>query len=178
MLIPILCITLLGAFLGFGLAVAARRFKVEGDPLVEEVAAMMPGSQCGLCGMPSCGTAAERMVKGEAGLTACVPGGKALAQRIAEKLGVPLILDDADISIPKMAMVKEEICTGCGKCNKICSNDAVIGAAKQIHSVLAELCNGCGKCVELCPTEALYLTEVPITLRSWHWAKPSLEAQA
>lgn len=178
MLIPVVSIGALGGVLGVGLAFAARHFKVEGNPLVEEVAAMMPNSQCGLCGQASCSVAAEKMVSGEIALTNCVPGGKVLAQRIAEKLGVPLELDGFEEVTPQVAIVDELICTGCSRCLKACGNDAIIGAAKHIHGVLNDLCSGCGKCVDLCPTMAIGMVEVPVTLKSWRWQKPRLEEGA
>ena len=175
MLIPLLSISVLGGVLGLGLALAARFFKVEGNPLVEEVSAMMPNSQCGVCGLPGCGIAAEKMVAGEVPLTTCTPGGKALAQRIAEKLGVTLSLEGFTETIPQVARIDESICTGCTKCYKICSTDAVFGASKRIHGVIAELCTGCGKCVAVCPTEAIQLDEIAVTLRTWRWQKPSTQ---
>lgn len=175
MLIPLLSISLLGGALGLALALAGRFFKVEGNPLVEEVAAMMPNSQCGLCGLPGCGTAAERMVAGEAELTCCVPGGKALAQRIAEKLGVTLSLDGFVEAVPKIASIDELNCTGCAKCYKVCATDAIFGASKRIHGVITELCTGCAKCQEICPNEAVKLHEVAVTLRTWRWQKPAVQ---
>lgn len=175
MWIPLLSISALGGTLGLGLAIAARRFKVEGNPLVEEVSAMMPNSQCGLCGLPGCGVAAEKMVNGEVPLTSCTPGGKALAQRIAEKLGVTLSLDGFEETVPQFARINEDFCTGCAKCYKVCATDAVFGASKRIHGVIAELCTGCGKCVDICPTEAIHLEEVAVTLRTWRWQKPQAQ---
>ena len=175
MLIPLLSLAVLGGVLGLALAMAARFFKVEGNPLVEEISAMMPNSQCGLCGLPGCGTAAERMVKGEVELTACIPGGKALAQRIAEKLGVSLSLDGFEEVTPKVARIEDIDCTGCAKCYKICPTDAIFGASKQIHSVISELCTGCGKCAEICPNECVKLEAVAQTLRNWRWQKPALQ---
>lgn len=175
MWIPLVSITALGGILGLGLAIAARRFKVEGSPLVEEVSAMMPNSQCGLCGLPGCGVAAEKMVNGEVALTTCTPGGKALAQRIADKLGVTLSLDGFEETAPQFARINEDLCTGCAKCYKVCATDAVFGASKRIHGVIAELCTGCGKCVDICPTEAIQLEEISLTLRTWRWQKPQVQ---
>lgn len=175
MLIPLISIGALGGVLGLGLAFAARHFKVEGNPLAEEVAAMLPNSQCGLCGQPSCMTAAERMVAGEVELTCCVPGGKAVAQQIAEKLGVQLTLDGFEEVIPKLASIDAINCTGCAKCYKVCPTDAIFGASKRIHSVIGELCTGCGKCAEICPNDSVKLKEVAVTLRTWRWQKPALQ---
>ncbi len=173
MLIPLISIGALGGGLGLGLAFAARHFKVEGNPLAEEVAAMLPNSQCGLCGQPSCATAAERMVAGEVELTCCVPGGKAVAQQIADKLGVTLSLEGFEEPIPQVARIDAMNCTGCAKCLKVCPTDAIFGASKRIHAVIGELCTGCGKCLEICPNDSVSLKEVPVTLRNWRWQKPA-----
>ncbi len=175
MLIPVISIGALGGVLGLGLALAGRRFKVEGNPLAEEIAAMLPNSQCGLCGQPSCGTAAERMVSGEVELTCCVPGGKALAQQIADKLGVTLSLEGFEAPTPKLASIDAMNCTGCAKCLKVCPTDAIFGASKRIHAVIGELCTGCGKCLEICPNDSVSLHEVPVTLRTWRWQKPAAQ---
>ena len=173
MFAAIASLTILGAVLGLGLGVAARKFAVEGDPLADEISALMPGSNCGQCGMAGCAVAAKAIAEGSATVTVCPPGGKALAMAIAAKLGISVDLDDIADNGPMMAYVKEEICIGCCKCNKVCPTDAMIGAAKQIHGVIREACTGCGLCVERCPTEAAQMQPVPITLQHWVWPKPA-----
>ena len=172
MLIAILSVTTMGIVLGLLLGFASRFFAVEGNPLVDEVNSMMPGSNCGQCGFPGCSGAAAAIVSGEAALTCCPPGGKALAQALASKLGVELDLSGVVDSGPKIALVAEEICIGCCRCIKVCPTDAIVGGAKQIHNVLREACTGCGNCIEPCPTEAMSLQPVSITLQHWVWPKP------
>ena len=82
MFAAIASLTVLGAILGLGLGVAARKFAVEGDPLADEIAALMPGSNCGQCGMAGCAVAAKAIAEGNATATVCPPGGKALATAI------------------------------------------------------------------------------------------------
>jgi len=173
MFAAIASLTVLGAVLGLGLGVAARKFAVEGDPLADEIEALMPGSNCGQCGMAGCAAAAKAIAEGSATPTVCPPGGKALAMAIAAKLGVSVELDGVADEGPKIAVVKEEICIGCGKCLKVCPTDAMIGAPKQIHNVIREACTGCGKCVERCPTEAAIMQPIPVTLQHWVWPKPA-----
>ena len=173
MLAAIASLTVLGAVLGLGLGVAARKFAIDGDPLADEIAALMPGSNCGQCGMAGCAIAAKAIAEGTATATVCPPGGKALAAAIAAKLGISVNLDEIADNGPMMAYVKEEICIGCCKCNKVCPTDAMIGAAKQIHGVIREACTGCGLCVERCPTEAALKLAVPITLPHGAWPKPA-----
>jgi electron transport complex protein RnfB len=176
MLAAILSLTVLGIALGYGLGYAARRFAVEGNPLVEEITALMPGSNCGQCGFPGCSGAAAAVADGSAPVTCCPPGGKALASALAAKLGVSVDLSGVADDGPKIAQVAEEICIGCCRCIKVCPTDAILGAAKQIHNVIREACTGCAACVERCPTEAMIMKPVPVTLQHWVWPKPALAA--
>lgn len=173
MIAAILSLTLLGIALGLGLGVADRIFKVEANPLVAELEAMMPGSNCGQCGFPGCPGAARAIAEGEAAVTCCPPGGKNLAAALAARLGVSLDLSEVKDEGPKIAAVAEELCIGCCRCSKVCPTDAVIGAAKQIHNILREACTGCSSCIEKCPTEALVMKPVPVTLQHWVWPKPA-----
>ncbi len=172
MLIAVTSLSALGVLLGFVLGLAARRFHVEAGGLEGELAAMMPGTNCGQCGYPGCGGAAAALAAGEAAPTCCPPGGRALAEAIAAKLGVALDTSVLGEQLPMVAGVREEICIGCTKCFKACPTDAVFGAVKQIHSVMREACTGCAKCEPVCPTGAIELTPVPVTLGTWVWPKP------
>lgn len=174
MIAAILSLTLLGAALGIGLGIAAKKFAVEGNPLVDELSALMPGSNCGQCGYPGCPGAAAAIAEGTAPPTLCPPGGKALAAAIAEKLGISLDLSGVVDEGPKIAQVSEEICIGCCRCIKVCPTDAILGAAKQIHNVIREACTGCAACIERCPTEAMSMQPVPVTLQHWVWPKPAV----
>ncbi len=166
-------LTLLGLTLGFLLGFAARYLKVEGDPVAEEINAILPGSNCGQCGYPGCMAAAEGVAKGEAAVTMCPPGGKTLAEKIAEIMGVTVDLSDMEDTGPMIAWVDETNCIGCTKCIKKCPTDAIVGAPKQIHAVIEEACTGCKACVEVCPTECLHMLPVKVTLSNWRWDKPA-----
>ena len=115
----IVSLTLLGLSLGFLLGFAARHLKVEGNPLVDEINALMPGTNCGQCGFPGCTAAAEAVVRGDAPVTMCPPGGLSMAEKIAEIMGVPLDPSDMDDSGPMVAWVDEKNCIGCTKCFKV-----------------------------------------------------------
>jgi electron transport complex protein RnfB len=171
--IAVVSLTLLGIALGFLLGVASRRFAVEGNPLAAELEAMMPGSNCGQCGFAGCSGAAAALVEGRAAAACCPPGGKALAQALAAKLGIELDLSTVADAGPQLAAVAEELCIGCTRCIKVCPTDAILGGPKQIHNVLREACTGCAACIERCPTEAMSMKPVPVTLSSWVWPKPA-----
>ena len=168
-------LTALGVTLGGALGIAARHLKVEGNPLVEEIDGMMPGTNCGQCGLPGCSAAAEALVKGEVPVTMCPPGGKALAASLAAKLGVSLDLSAMEEKAPTVAFINEALCVGCTRCFKRCPTDAVVGGPKQIHIVVGDACTGCEKCVDVCPTECVEMKVVPTTLQTWIWPRPAVE---
>jgi electron transport complex protein RnfB len=176
MITAIISLTTLGVSLGLILGLAARYFKVEGNPIVEELEALLPGSQCGQCGFPGCTGAAQALANGTAPVTLCPPGGRAVVVALAAKLGVDADLSSVKDAVPSIAEVREELCIGCTRCYKVCPTDAILGAAKHIHAVFKEACTACGSCVDVCPTEAILLRPIPPTLQSWGWAKPDILA--
>lgn len=171
-------ITILGLVLGFLLGLAARYLRVEGNPLAEEVETLLPGANCGQCGYPGCSPAARAIAIGEAPVTLCPPGGRALVEALAGKLGVCVDMSSVKDSEPLIAGIDESTCIGCAHCTKECPTDAIVGASKQIHTVIRDACMGCGKCVEVCPTECLQLRPITVSLQTWRWPKPVLVAEA
>lgn len=172
----ILVLMLLGLTLGYLLGLAARRFRVESDPLVEAIAAMLPGTNCGQCGKAGCPAAAEAVAAGELPLTFCPPGGNALVEALAEKLNVTVDLTALGEDATRLARVDEARCTGCLKCFKVCPTDAIVGAPKQIHVVFHEACTGCAACIDACPDACITLFEPETGLREWRWPKPQPDA--
>jgi len=172
MLAAIGSLTVLGLLLGFLLGVAARYLKVEGDPLADELETLLPGAQCGQCGFPGCAPAAQALAAGQAPVTLCPPGGRALVETLANKLNVSVNLGDVEDSEPMLARIDESTCIGCAHCSKECPTEAIFGAPKQIHVVVQDACTGCGKCIDVCPTECLQLRPIPQTVNRWYWQKP------
>ncbi|MBN9887926.1 RnfABCDGE type electron transport complex subunit B [Salipiger abyssi] len=169
----------LGLGLGLLLGAAARKFHVETPPVVDEMESVLPGTNCGQCGYPGCRGAAEAIAEGSAPVTLCPPGGRDVALQLAEIVGVscsggPEISGIAETE-PQVAFIFEDHCTGCTKCFKRCPTDAIVGAAKQIHTVIWDACTGCDACVQVCPTEAIVLRTRPRTLQSWYWEKPDAQ---
>lgn len=154
-ILPVLAVPAIGTLIGYLLGYAALYFKVEKDARVEAVVALLPNGQCGQCGFPGCAQAAAAMVRGEASVDACTPGGAALAKRIAALLNVPL--DNGEESLPQVAVIDALACDGCGRCQKKCHFDAIIGATRQQHGILSEDCTGCAVCITACPRAAIAL---------------------
>jgi electron transport complex protein RnfB len=174
MLIAVGSLTAMGVTLGGLLGIAARLLAVEENPVEEELKAMLPGSNCGQCGFVGCAMAAQALAKGEAPVTLCPPGGKSVAEALAKKLGVTADLSDHEEKGPEYAIIEEDLCIGCTRCIKECSVDAILGASKQMHTIITDSCHGCAKCFKVCPTDAIKMCQVPVTLSSWHWPKPDV----
>lgn len=176
MLSAIVIIAALGIAMGTLLGFAAQFLAVEGNPLEAEIEEMLPGSQCGQCGFPGCSPAAAAVANGEAPVTLCPPGGKALAEALAAKMGVSVDLSDIEDSVPRVAHIHENLCVGCTKCFKRCPTDAILGGPKMIHAVFADACTGCEKCFDVCPTECIEMRPVAPNLQTWYWPMPQRAA--
>ena len=169
MFIALGVLTLLGLSIGTLLAYADRFLAVDEDPLALEIQNLMPGTQCGQCGFPGCGPAAEAIANQQAPVTSCPPGGRQLADTLAGILDVDL--DVSDIKGQLIAHIVEAECTGCTRCYKVCPTDAIMGANKQMHSVFAAACTGCGDCLEACPEDCIVLTPESINSENWQWPR-------
>ncbi len=164
----------LGGLFGLLLGYASIRFKVEGDPIVEQINALLPQTQCGQCSHPGCRPYAEAIAQGEA-INKCPPGGEDTIHRLADLLGVdPQPLDGKHgIEKPKtVAFIREAECIGCTKCIQACPVDAILGAAKLMHTVIAQECTGCDLCVEPCPVDCIDMIEVTTNIKTWGWEAP------
>ena len=135
----------IGLVLGGVLGWASIKFRVDDDPLVEKIDAILPQTQCGQCGFPGCKPYAEAIAKGEADINKCPPGGEEGVKHLAELLGVePKPLGEGLEAKPKaVAVIDENMCIGCTLCIQACPVDAIVGAAKQMHVIVADQCTGC-----------------------------------
>lgn len=158
-----------GAILGF----AAIRFRVEGNPIAEQINALLPQTQCGQCGYPGCRPYAEAIAAGDK-INKCPPGGEATIHALAELLEVepePLDAEEGE-QPPLVAYIREDECIGCTKCIQACPVDAILGAARQMHTVIVSECTGCDLCVEPCPVDCIDMIPVESTLQKWKWDHP------
>ena len=165
-----------GALLGY----AAVRFRTEGNPIVDQINSILPQTQCGQCGYPGCRPYAEAIAAGEAEINQCPPGGEAGIQALADLLDVeplPLDAEHGEESERKVAYIREDECIGCTKCVQACPVDAILGAAKQMHTVIASECTGCDLCVEPCPVDCIDMLPAASGLGAWHWELPQLASR-
>ena len=175
LLAALLALVGLGAGFGALLGYASVRFRAEGNPLADQINAILPQTQCGQCGHPGCRPYAEAIANGEA-INKCPPGGEAGIQALADLLDLEVIpLDEEhgeEKKAPTVAFIHEDECIGCTKCIQACPVDAILGAAKQMHTVIASECTGCDLCVEPCPVDCIEMLHEEETAQNWHWQLP------
>ena len=172
--IAIIVFLILALIFGVLLGYAAVKFKVEGNPIVEQIDALLPQTQCGQCGHPGCRPYAEAIAGGEA-INKCPPGGQSTIDQLAELLGVESMELDAEHGaedVRKVAYIREDECIGCTKCIQACPVDAILGAAKLMHTVIVDECTGCDLCVEPCPVDCIDMIPVATTTVNWKWPAP------
>lgn len=124
--------------------------------LIQRIDALLPQTQCGKCGHPGCEPYAEGIASGEA-INKCPPGGAETIAALSHLLNVPVIaLDTERGSAPaQVAFIREAECIGCTKCIQACPVDAIVGAAKLMHTVIVDECTGCDLCVAPCPVDCI-----------------------
>jgi electron transport complex protein RnfB len=160
-------LTGLGIVFGALLGMASARFKGEENPLVENIDALLPQTQCGQCGYPGCRPYAEAINQGDA-INKCPPGGDATIQALADLLGRdPAPLDGEATDEDTVAYIREAECIGCTKCIQACPVDAIVGAAKQMHTVIEDECTGCDLCVAPCPVDCIDMLPRRKPLTQW-----------
>jgi electron transport complex protein RnfB len=126
--------------------------------LAERIDALLPQTQCTRCGYDGCRPYSEAIARDEAPINQCPPGGSATIGALADLLHRPRmpLNPDNGIEAPALvAVIDETRCIGCIKCLPPCPVDAIIGARKQTHTVVAALCTGCELCVAPCPVDCI-----------------------
>jgi Na+-translocating ferredoxin:NAD+ oxidoreductase subunit B len=168
---------LLGAALGF----AALKFKVDGDPLIARIDAILPQTQCGQCGFPGCKPYATAIAEGRADINQCPPGGDAGVHALADLLGPLLGVEykplnaENGVEKPKaVAFIDEATCIGCTLCIQACPVDAILGAAKHMHTIITSECTGCELCVAPCPVDCITMETIGETPDNWKWKYPTI----
>lgn len=121
---------------------------------IEAIDALLPQTQCGKCGHPGCKPYAAGIANGEA-INKCPPGGTATIHALARLLEVPELPLELPAVPPQIALIREAECIGCTKCIQACPVDAIVGAAKLMHTVITAECTGCELCVAPCPVDCI-----------------------
>lgn len=132
--------------------------------LAAQIEDLLPQTQCGQCGHPGCRPYARAVAAGEP-FNKCPPGGHATIAAIADLLGTPPLALDPEHGRegPKLvAYIREAECIGCTKCLPACPVDAILGAPRQMHTVIAAECTGCDLCVEPCPVDCIEMIPAPV----------------
>jgi Na+-translocating ferredoxin:NAD+ oxidoreductase subunit B len=124
----------------------------------QHIDALLPQTQCTRCGYSGCRPYAEAVAEGSAGINQCPPGGTATICALAQLLDrppLPLNPSNGTEGPELVALIDEEACIGCAKCLPPCPVDAIIGARRQLHTVLLSVCTGCELCVAPCPVDCI-----------------------
>ncbi|HET9032617.1 MAG TPA: RnfABCDGE type electron transport complex subunit B [Dokdonella sp.] len=126
--------------------------------LAAQIDALLPQTQCTRCGYPACRPYAEAIASGEADIDQCPPGGQAGVDALADLLGrasKPLNPTFGIEAAPTVAIIDEDVCIGCTKCIQACPVDAIVGAAKRMHTIITAECTGCELCIPPCPVDCI-----------------------
>ncbi|MCW9023836.1 MAG: electron transport complex subunit RsxB [Gammaproteobacteria bacterium] len=171
----LIAITVLAILFGLLLGFSSIRFKVEGDPIADQIDSILPQTQCGQCGYPGCRPYAEAIAKGKAPINQCPPGGEAVIHALSDLLGVDPIPLDEELEVKEektVVVIDEQICIGCTLCIQACPVDAILGAAKHMHTVIKSECTGCNLCIPPCPVDCIYIVPAEEGIKSWKWSIP------
>jgi electron transport complex protein RnfB len=167
--IAVLVAAALAVTLGSALGWAASRIEPDAGSLVEQIDALLPQTQCGQCLYPGCRPYAAAIASGAANIDRCPPGGDATVRALATLLDRSQRTLDPAFGAPKpaqVAWIDEEKCIGCARCLPACPVDAIVGAPRQMHTVIAAQCTGCELCLPPCPVDCIELRPAPaVSLR-------------
>jgi electron transport complex protein RnfB len=130
--------------------------------LADRLDALLPQTQCTRCGYAGCRPYAEALATGAAGPDQCPPGGDATAAALAAVLGRPATAVNPEYGAegpPRVAIIDESVCIGCAKCLPVCPTDAIVGARRYLHTVVAADCTGCELCIAPCPVDCIAMVD-------------------
>lgn len=167
----------LATFFGVLIVWVAQKFKVEGNPIVEQINAILPQTQCGQCNYPGCKPYAKAIANGEALINQCPPGGQEGIKKLADLLDMEMLAlnpeNGAEVEDQVVEIIEPD-CIGCTKCIQVCPVDAIVGAAKQMHTVILAECTGCDLCIPACPVDCIIKIPAPMPAQIVRSTKPAL----
>lgn len=182
MLTVVITLAIIAAIFGLMLGYSAIRFRVEGDPVVDRINSLLPQTQCGQCTYAGCKPYAQAIAKGEAKINQCPPGGESTIIALAELLDVEVLPLNEELGVEKegktVVIIDEELCIGCTLCIQACPVDAILGAAKMMHSIIESECTGCDLCIAPCPVDCIYIKPVDPNPKTWGWECPDVQHAA
>jgi len=132
--------------------------------IIDAIDAILPQTQCAQCGYAGCRPYAEAIAAGQAGINQCPPGGDEGIHALAAVTGLawaPLNPAHGQFQPKVLAVIDEALCIGCTICIQKCPVDAIVGAAKVMHTVIADECTGCELCAAPCPVDCIALVPMP-----------------
>ena len=144
------------------------------DTLADAIDAILPQTQCTRCGYEACRPYADAIARGDAEINRCPPGGEAGMRALARLTGRPVLPLDPECGaegLRRVARVDESRCIGCTICIQKCPVDAIIGAPKKMHTVIAALCTGCDLCVAPCPVDCIEMVPPQDAESGWSGAQ-------
>jgi electron transport complex protein RnfB len=156
-----------------------HRTVTDPKPLADRIEDVLPQTQCTKCGYAGCRPYAEAIAAGEAEINQCPPGGAEGIARLSSVTGRKVIpLNPVNgLERPRaVAFIDESLCIGCTLCIQACPVDAILGAAKQMHTIIPELCTGCDLCVAPCPVDCIVMYPVTETTGWQAWSQADADA--
>lgn len=150
-------------------------FNKETTITIVQIDQLLPQTQCGECGYPGCKPYAEAIANGEA-INKCLPGGDDTITNLALLLNKKIIPLDGHAISKRVAVIREAECIGCTKCIQACPVDAILGTAKQMHTVINDECTGCDLCVDPCPVDCIDMIATDYAFNKQH-AKQRFETR-
>jgi electron transport complex protein RnfB len=143
--------------------------------LADRIDALLPQTQCTRCGYPDCRSYAEAIAEGQAPINRCPPGGAEGIARLSALTSQPVQPLDPNHGVERphrVAVIDEAWCIGCTLCLKACPVDCIVGASKQMHTVVESQCTGCDLCLPVCPVDCIAMVEVSGARTGWNaWSQ-------
>jgi electron transport complex protein RnfB len=168
MITALIITILLATLFAVSLSLPSSRATNE-EALIERIDALLPQTQCRRCTFDGCKPYARALARGEAEINQCPPGGEATTRALAALLMRESKGVDPRFGVmparPEVAWIDESACIGCTKCIQACPVDAIVGASKYMHTIIADECTGCELCIPPCPVDCIEMRPAPAKVR-------------